>query len=75
MDIRNEAQGLGQAILDAIVCYGEGDNVADVLCTLQDTIYDILTSKTIVPCWREDKSIPLPAYQTEGAACWRCTSR
>lgn len=69
MDIKNEAQEFGQAILNAIVCYGEGDNVADVLCTLQDTIYDILTSKTIVPCWREDKNIPLPAYQTEGAAC------
>ena len=69
MNIKKEAYELGQAILNAIVCYGEGDNVADVLCTLQDTIYDILTSKTMVPCWREDKSIPLPAYQTEGAAC------
>lgn len=69
MDIRNEAQGLGQAILDAIVCYGEGDNVADVLCTLQDTIYDILSSRTIVHCWRENKEIPLPEYQTDGAAC------
>ena len=69
MDIRNEAQGLGQAILDAIVCYGEGDNTADVLCTLQDTIYEILSSRTIVHCWRENKEIPLPEYQTEGAAC------
>lgn len=69
MNIKNEAYEFGQAIMNAIACYGEGDNVADVLCTLQDTIYDILTSKTIVPCWREDKSIPLPAYQTEGAAC------
>lgn len=69
MDIRNEAQGLGQAILNAIVCYGEGDNTADVLCTLQDTIYEILTSRTIVHCWRENKEIPLPEYQTDGAAC------
>lgn len=69
MNIRNEANALGQAILDAIVCYGEGDNNADVLCTLQDEIYEILKSPTRVLCWREDKSIPLPAYQTEGAAC------
>ena len=69
MNIKKEAYEFGQAIMNAIACYGEGDNVADVLCTLQDTIYDILTSKTMVPCWREDKSIPLPAYQTEGAAC------
>lgn len=69
MNIRNEADALGQAILDAIVCYGEGDNNADVLCTLQDEIYKILKSPTKILCWREDKSIPLPAYQTEGAAC------
>lgn len=69
MNIRNEADALGQAILDAIVCYGEGDNNADVLCTLQDEIYEILKSPTRILCWREDKSIPLPAYQTEGAAC------
>lgn len=69
MNIRNEANALGQAILNAIVCYGEGDNNADVLCTLQDEIYEILKSPTRILCWREDKSIPLPAYQTEGAAC------
>lgn len=69
MNIRQEANALGQAILDAIVCYGEGDNNADILCNLQDNIYDILNKPTKVLCWREDKSIPLPAYQTEGAAC------
>ena len=69
MNVRNEANALGQAILNAIVCYGEGDNNADVLCTLQDEIYEILKSPTRILCWREDKSIPLPAYQTEGAAC------
>ena len=69
MNIRDEANKLGQAILDAIVAYGEGDNTADVLCNLQDEIYTILTSATYVKCWREDKSIPLPAYQTDGAAC------
>ena len=69
MNIRQEANALGQAILDAIVCYGEGDNNANILCNLQDNIYDILNKPTKVLCWREDKSIPLPAYQTEGAAC------
>lgn len=69
MNIRNEADALGQAILNAIVCYGEGDNNADVLCTLQDEIYQILKAPTRILCWREDKSIPLPAYQTDGAAC------
>lgn len=69
MNIRQEANALGQAILDAIVCYGEGDNNADVLCNLQEEIYQILKAPTRVLCWREDKSIPLPAYQTDGAAC------
>ena len=27
------------------------------------------TFSSSILCWREDKSIPLPAYQTEGAAC------
>ena len=69
MNIRQEANTLGQAILDAIVCYGEGDNNADILCNLQNDIYNILNKPTKVLCWREDKCIPLPAYQTEGAAC------
>lgn len=69
MNIRQEANALGQAILYAIVCYGEGDNNTDVLCNLQDEIYKILKAPTRVLCWREDKSIPLPAYQTDGAAC------
>ena len=69
MNIRQEANELGQAILNAIVCYGEGDNNADILCTLQDEIYSILRKPTQVLCWREDKNIPLPAYQTDGAAC------
>ena len=69
MNIRNEASELGQAILNAIVAYGEGDNTADVLSDLQDEIYTILTSSTYIKCWREDKNIPLPGYQTDGAAC------
>lgn len=69
MNIRQEANELGQAILNAIVCYGEGDNNADILCNLQDEIYSILRKPTQVLCWREDKNIPLPAYQTDGAAC------
>lgn len=69
MNIRQEANALGQAILDAIVCYGEGHNNSEVLLNLQDEIYSILREPTQVLCWREDKNIPLPAYQTEGAAC------
>ena len=69
MNIRQEANALGQAILDAIVCYGEGHDNAEVLLNLQEEIYQTLKAPTRVLCWREDKSIPLPAYQTEGAAC------
>ena len=69
MNIRQESDKLGQAILDAIVCYGEGDNNADVLCNLQDELYNIFTSATTVKVYREDKDIPLPAYQTDGSAC------
>lgn len=69
MNIKQEANALGQAILDAIVCYGEGHDNGEVLLNLQEEIYQILKAPTRVLCWREDKSIPLPAYQTEGAAC------
>lgn len=69
MNIKKEAYELGQAIMNAIVCYGEGHDNAEVLLNLQEEIYDILKVPTRVLCWREDKSIPLPAYQTEGAAC------
>lgn len=69
MNIKKEAYELGQAILNAIVCYGEGHDNGEVLLNLQGEIYDILTSPTRVLCYREDKSIPLPAYQTDGAAC------
>lgn len=69
MNIKKEAYELGQAILNAIVCYGEGNDNGEVLLNLQGEIYDILTSPTRVLCYREDKSIPLPAYQTDGAAC------
>ena len=69
MNIRQEANALGQAILDAIVYYGEGHDNAEVLLNLQEEIYQTLKAPTRVLCWREDKSIPLPAYQTEGAAC------
>ena len=69
MNIKKEAYELGQAIMNAIVCYGEGHDNAEVLLNLQEEIYDILKAPTRVLCWREDKSIPLPAYQTEGAAC------
>lgn len=69
MNIKQEANALGQAILDAIVCYGEGHDNGQVLLNLQEEIYQILKAPTRVLCWREDKSIPLPAYQTDGAAC------
>lgn len=69
MNIKKEAYELGQAIMNAIVCYGEGHDNAEVLLNLQEEIYEILKAPTRVLCYREDKSIPLPAYQTEGAAC------
>lgn len=69
MNIKKEAYELGQAILNAITCYGEGHDNGEVLLNLQEEIYEILKSPTRVLCYREDKSIPLPAYQTEGAAC------
>lgn len=69
MKIKKEAYELGQAIMNAIVCYGEGADNAEVLLNLQQEIYEILTAPTRVMCYREDKSIPLPEYQTDGAAC------
>ena len=69
MRIKKEAYELGQAIMNAIVCYGEGADNAEVLLNLQQEIYEILTTPTRVMCYREDKSIPLPEYQTDGAAC------
>ena len=69
MNIKKEAYELGQAIMNAIVCYGEGHDNAEVLLNLQEEIYEILKAPTRVLCYREDKNIPLPAYQTEGAAC------
>ena len=69
MNIKQESYELGQAILNAIMSYGEGDNISDILCDLQNEIYKILKAPTTVLCWREDKSIPLPAYQSDGAAC------
>ena len=69
MDIRREANELGQAILNAISLYGEGGDVSDVLLTLQDDIYSILTSNTNVKVWREDDSVKLPTYANPGDAC------
>lgn len=69
MNIKREAYELGQAIMSAIVCYGEGHDNNEVLLNLQEEIYQTLKAPTIVLCYREDKSIPLPEYQTEGAAC------
>ena len=69
MNIKKEAYELGQAIMNAIVCYGEGHDNGEVLLNLQEEIYETLKAPTRVLCYREDKSIPLPAYQTDGAAC------
>lgn len=69
MNIREESNAIGQAILNAIVCYGEGDNNADVLCTLQDEIYSILTANTKVKVWKEDDTVKLPEYMNPGDAC------
>lgn len=69
MNRKQEAYELGQAIMNAIACYGEGHDNGDVLLNLQNEIYAILKQPTRVLCYREDESIPLPAYQTEGAAC------
>ena len=69
MNIKKEAYEFGQAIMNAIACYGEGHDNAEVLLNLQEEIYDILKAPTRVLCYREDKNIPLRAYQTEGAAC------
>lgn len=69
MNKKEEAYELGQAVFNCIVNYCEMNDPLDALLTLQDDIYNILNKPTKVLCWREDKSIPLPAYQTEGAAC------
>lgn len=69
MNKKEEAYEFGQAIFNCIVNYCEMNDPLDALLTLQDDLYDILNKPTKVLCWREDKSIPLPAYQTEGAAC------
>ena len=69
MNKKQEANHLGQAIFNAIINYCEMDDPSDVLITLQDEIYNVINSNTKVLCWRENKDIPLPTYQTDGAAC------
>lgn len=69
MNIKQESYELGQAILNAIMSYGEGDNTADVLINLQNEIYAIKSSNTKVKVWREDDSVKLPTYAKPGDAC------
>lgn len=69
MDIRREANELGQAILNAISLYGEGGDVSEILLTLQNDIHYILTANTNVKVWREDNSVKLPTYANPGDAC------
>ena len=69
MNYREESLELGQAILNAIVAYGEGDNISNVLCELQDEIYSIMTANTKVKVWREEKDVELPKYMNPGDAC------
>ena len=40
MNLKEKAYQLGQAILDAMVAYGEGDDSYNVLINLQDDIYN-----------------------------------
>lgn len=69
MDIRREANELGQAILNAISLYGEGGDVSEILLTLQNDIHYILTANTNVKVWRENKDVKLPLYMNPGDAC------
>ena len=69
MNIKQESYRLGQSILNAIMSYGEGDNIADVLINLQNEIYSIKSSNTKVKVWREDNSVKLPTYAKPGDAC------
>ena len=62
MDIRREANELGQAILNAITFYGEGGDVSEILLTLQNDIHHILTANTNVKVWRESKNTEKPIY-------------
>ena len=69
MNIARESIKLSNAILNAIIAYGEGNDTFSIFADLKDDIIQILNEPTEVLCWREDKNIPLPAYQTDGAAC------
>ena len=69
MDIRKEANELGQAILNAITLYGEGGDISNVLLTLQNDIYSIFTKNTNVKVWRENEDVKLPIYMNPGDAC------
>lgn len=69
MNIKQESYELGQAILNAIMSYGEGNNTADVLINLQNEIYSIKSSNTKVKVWKEDDSVKLPTYAKPGDAC------
>ena len=69
MNIARESVKLSNAILNAIIAYGEGNDTFSVFEDLKNEILQILNEPTEVLCWREDKNIPLPAYQTDGAAC------
>lgn len=69
MNIKQESYELGQAILNAITLYGEGGDISDVLLTLQNDIYSILTKNTNVKVWRENDDVKLPIYMNPGDAC------
>lgn len=69
MNIARESIKLSNAILNAIIAYGEGNDTFSIFANLKDEILKILNEPTEVLCWREDKNIPLPAYQTDEAAC------
>lgn len=69
MNLKEKAYQLGQAILDAMVAYGEGDDNYNVLINLQDDIYNILTKPTDVKIYSESDELDIPKYATDGSVC------
>lgn len=69
MNLKEKAYQLGQAILDAMVAYGEGDDNYNVLTNLQDDIYHVLSSPTNVKIYSESDELDIPKYATDGSVC------
>lgn len=69
MNLEEKASQLGQAVLNAIVAYGEGDDSYNILINLQNDIYDILTMPTYVKIYSENDELDIPSYSTDGSVC------